>query len=384
MKNALAKIALYLYPLNLKFAGIFNLADLLIIKSGRLSLGGLYAAGVFLLLMILSAFQIIFYNRSIEFNIMYVPVKLAIIFLYFGVYFKYSPVRISKAMVYIAFFPLVVSILGLVSPNINALVNNFYGLTESETWRYGGIFGQDVNSLGMYSTLSLILLYLSKDVLRLNFLELIFGVLFCLICIIVSGMRAGLIALVVTLFLIYFLDEKSRNEIIRSLLYALPAIFCILLLTSLFIDEKYYALLQDRFSFDSLLGDFDADGDGNLAVAINYFHSVVGGEFDAFAIIFGYDSSLIFVDNFFVFVFVKYGIVGLVLTFLYFIYAYRRAKEWGRINNSIIGLFFVVYTMIISLKGIFPLAGYYLYLITISISIISQKNYKIKCVEFSA
>ncbi len=275
--------------------------------------------------------------------------------------------------------PLLISIAGFLFPQINAAIVGFYGLTESQTWRYGGIFGQDVNSLGMYSSLCLILLYVSKSTLKLSVFELFFGASVCLTCIVVSGMRAGLIALIVSLFVMAFFNNRLRRKILVStLLYLFPGIFLTLVFVDVFIDEAYYALLANRFSFDSLLKDFDTKEDGNLSVSIGYFGNVVSDDFDLFLIMFGYDSSLIFVDNFFVFLFIKYGVSGLILTASFFFYIYKKARRWDRLNNSNIGLFFVLYTVVISLKGIFPIAGYYIYLIILSMSAVSQNNESIK------
>lgn len=378
MKRALKKIALYVYPASLKLAGNFNVADLFIIGLVRSSNTSFYITGSIIFLLVLSAFQIIFYGRGITSNVLYVPVKVALIYLYFNVYFS-GAIRINKYMLLMASLPLILSMAGFFSLEVNSLIVSLYGLSESQTWRYGGVFGQDVNSLGMYSTLYLILLYLSRSALRLNLIVFFLGICISLFCIVISGMRSGLITLFLSVIAVIFFNQKLIAKfLINFLLYIYLGIFFIVALSYKFIDDEYYDLILNRYTFDKLFQDFAPNGDGNLSVAINYFGGVVDGEFDPFLIMFGYDSSLVFVDNLFVFLFIKYGIFGLILTALFFIYIYKKAVYWDRLNNSNIGLFFIIYSFIISLKGIFPIAGYYVFLIILSMSIISQNKETLK------
>lgn len=124
--------------------------------------------------------------------------------------------------------------------------------------------------------------------------------------------------------------------------------------------------IVERFSINTLLIDLDSGDSGrNLRHAIEYFHQTIGNREISFQTLFiGVDSNLNFVDNFYVFIFLKHGIliIGLfVIMGMCFI-----AKTL--INRNTIGLYFVLATGVIALKGIFIINNFYMILVLFTIN----------------
>jgi ABC-type Fe3+-siderophore transport system permease subunit len=104
---------------------------------------------------LLSCIQYAFGDIEISFLSFYLPIKFIIIGLYFSALGDFGRGE-KKFIILMMMAPLLISSGAYVSEDFNTFMMQLWGVDPSLTWRFGGIYGADVNTLGMCSTLSLI------------------------------------------------------------------------------------------------------------------------------------------------------------------------------------------------------------------------------------
>lgn len=314
-------------------------------------------------------------GNGFSYEVLYVPVKVILIAFYLNALLYRKSFDIDKSMLILMPLPLLISIIGYSHEIVNSWIVYVWQIQGSQTWRYGGIYGGDVNTLGMYSTLVLIAFYFAYKNGIVSFIWLVSIVLISFSAILVSGMRTGIIALIITA-LIY-------SIIRRSFFYLLPKIFlgCASMATLTynilpnFIGDGNFEVIIKRVSLQVFMDDFNLDSDGNLTAAVNYYNSLVVGELNFGDLLIGYNSSIAFVDNFYIYIFIKYGMVGVILILFLFIWLIKALLTTkGKARDAALIMF--IFTIIVSLKGIFVLGAYYVFSIIVILKIASTNNEK--------
>ena len=198
----------------------------------------------------------------------YIFLKL-VIFLTFIMFMKGINFRIINYNVVLVFLalPVIFSIFMFHNNSIENYLLSFYNLGKYPAFgRYGGVFGEDVNALGIFSSLLLFLTLVLKRLKMINFLLALFVVMLSLYAVILSGMRAGLLVIFVALLLF----QIKLN--ILNFKYVLIAILGIILLVfNIYsINDNIKELVDymiNRFSIESLLQGVNINNDnGNLRV----------------------------------------------------------------------------------------------------------------------
>ncbi len=268
--------------------------------------------------------------------------------------------------------PLTVNILMYISPQINAVLTRFYGVTPyPNAARFGGIYGQDVNSLGLYATLVMIIGYLFRKVHMVKSVIFAASEFLGLANIILCGMRAGLIALVVCICIQSFftLNQDRRfviciKQIKMYLKYLLAGLIVFLLFLrfgGVFFSENLMESVLNRFSVEGLFVDFFGvkEGKGNLYIIGHYFMSQMARCRND-SILFGYDTSVGCVDILYGDIFLRYGMTGIMVLGIFAVHSLAYAMEKKQRNMY---LFWLLFSVIISLKGNFILDSRYIFLI---------------------
>lgn len=325
---------------------------------------------IFLVFFVISTIDIIDKSDPKIYLVYYIPIKLIMLFLFFYFYDEYFKIEIittshlTMISVFIA-LPVLLSILMHHIPAMESILNLIYKVESyAGLNRFGGVFGSDVNALGMYSSLVLVL-SLCLCIYRKYILAVIISVI-CMYAILISGMRAGLIAIA----LIVALSVIVPNFRVIPVKYILIT-FCVIVLVSLFaysrLDVESQEYIVSRFSLGHLLTDLGGE-EGNLFHAIKYLESVTEGyQLSYGSIIFGYDTSLLFVDNLYIFIFVKYGLVGLLIFLGLFVRIFLNS------NDRYVKLA-VIFSLILSIKGIFIIGNYYYIILFFILFIVSNKK----------
>lgn len=366
------KNVLLLYPLNIKIFGVFNLVDFLLTPWVKVTKSALLVIGVAAIYFLLFFTQILFNGVELSAEGFSFPVKILILSIYISVILNGRiGFQLNSVVVLVIFVPMLISFFGYFFPSIHNSLLAIYGSSPSNTWRYGGIFGEDVNTFGMYTTLMLIFVYASwKNNLNNVYLAVI-EISICLFLIVVSGMRTGLLALFAAIAIDTVRKGHFLNFIRLYWLYILLVIVVLFAFVNLNNDNEFIDILLDRFSISTFVGDFDVSSGGNLNAAINYFNSVTPHGFGYIEILIGYDAAAVFVDNLFLFIFVKYGAIGVFMFLMLSSMAYKALNKWDVKHNTGIGNFLFLFSFISALKGVFPLGGYYIYMV---LAIISTRN----------
>ncbi len=290
-----------------------------------------------------------------------------LIFVSFLLFIRLINFRVLNYNVILVFIiiPIILSILMFFNSSIEQALLSFYNVGRYPAFgRYGGIFGEDVNALGIYASLVLILnmaLYKYNKIHLILFISVISVSLFVII---LSGMRTGFLVFFGLLLFFNFKLKILNYRILLSILAFSIAVLSILY----YYNESSQALIEyiiNRFSISHLLnGLSSSEGGGNLRHAIDYFHRTVGNlEFNIYTILFGLDSSINFVDNFYVFLFLKHGLFGVVLFIMpvfYFLVLTIQQKNY-------IGLYFLLASIVIALKGIFIINNFYMLIVLFTI-----------------
>ena len=271
------------------------------------------------------------------------------------------------------FLPIILSILMFLNSSIENFFLNFYHIEKYPAFgRYGGVFGKDVNALGIYASLAFLFTMILKRLQLINIRFSILLIFISLLAVLLSGMRTG-----VLVFFSGILLFHNKLKIINYKYLFLFIVSSIFLVTFIYLfndtARELIDFLLKRFSPSYLvqsagIGNTDHS---NLQTAIAYFHRTIGDrEITIYNILFGIDSKMMFVDNFYIFSFIKYGALFVLTLILFGIYLMIKSI----IKKDIIISFFILVTFIIAIKGIFIINNVYMFLVVFIIYL--WRNYE--------
>ena len=191
----------------------------------------------------------------------------------------------------------------------------------------------------------------------------------CIITNLISGMRTGLFAVILTVILLFLFGKvnffKLKNLLVSALFLSLfiALSFYILSLN----NDDFYIFITDRFApqlfLEQLSGESDDGHVGNMyakwLTAFSQNNSILD-------ILFSFDPSWKYPDSFLIFFLANNGLIGLLMLVLFLSIAYILIKE----TQNYIIYFVFLFSLIVGLKGFYPFnnIGMFLFLI------ISQNN----------
>jgi len=377
-KNLINKILIYLIFIfigfNLKIMKGIYIFDILILlfisfnyKYLLINKNLIITFSLLLIMYLLTNLNQVFFNNWITLESIRV-FWVSICFIFFYIFFKnlYSKeIVLNYNLIYFLLsVPVILSVIMFFFPNIEKIILSFYGFHKYPAFgRYGGFFGSDVNTLGIYSSLILLLgMIFSK--FNLVHKWILFSILVLAVFdIVLSGMRTGLIVF----FGLLFIFNKKLNILNYKYIF-LSLILIITTLFFIYIINPDLQILIDyiikRFSIYKLLTDFgltdSSISGGNLHTAINYFYRILDGrEINYYNFFLGIDYNLDYVDNFYIYLFIKNGLLTNIfyIGFLVFlIFQFYKDKNF-------MGMYLSIVTLIIGIKGTFVIYQLYIVLL---------------------
>jgi len=259
--------------------------------------------------------------------------------------------------------PIFLSIIMFINKPFENLMLNFYHIHRYPAFgRYGGVFGSDVNAFGLYNSIIIFFLLILKRYYLINRIFVSIVGFISLLGILLSGMRTGIIVLFVLLMLFNWKLKLIKIKDISFMFILILATMFFMYQFNDFVKDIINYLI-DRFSISHLINDFHSgDNGGNLRQAIQYFNETVKNySFNSINTFFGLDSTLNYVDNYYIFSFLKHGLLNVITIFILFfliIFQYKR---------NIFNIFVLLMTFLFAIKGIFIINNFYMLVILYSI-----------------
>lgn len=319
--------------------------------------------------------KLIFWEEMTNFSGISFLIKMLIMFMYVYGFSKLHIEKLNCNLIMIFFqIPLLINIVMYLVPIINIKIVQLYGVTPyPNVTRFGGIYGADVNNMGFYATLVIIVacVFYKYKVVKI-FLTLT-SIILALINIILSGMRAGVIAIIATIgimAMIHFFSQKKNYQFSKNKLKIL-ILLTIVIATAITIFQLIFpnyliTYVSERFSVKHLIEDFTgfATGQGNLYM-MHWFYEKCVSLCRNHSIIFGYDTIVNYVDNFYLYMYIKYGLLGILSIIIFVATAFIKIKK--NINKNDI-MFWLFFGLIIAMKGIFVLDSRFIFIVTFMVS----------------
>lgn len=323
---------------------------------------------------ILSLFiNIIFFRNNINTRSFFLPYNSLLFLIYYTIFENMTANELNfNIVLWILALPCIISILMFFSPTISKLALSIYHIEKFPAFgRFGGIYGRDVNTFGFYSTILLVMLIFLKQknkILIQHFVPLLTLFFFSII---ISGMRAGIISIFLSLILL----SLKRPKMLKKLCFYvfITVVLVLVLLSSIkILNPNLFYYFQERFSISYLIGDFTGvkSNSGNLSQYLRYFNNVVDNANNKNNYFFGLDSSQDMVDSLYFDFFIKYGFSFWIFAFIALIYVYLKIKK----EDDLIFIFY--FSIIISLKGIFILNNSYLFLVALYLCVIRKSFFQ--------
>jgi len=304
----------------------------------------------------------IFYFDTFWLDAYYVVLNMLILlsYLFFIPLINFRVLNYSIVLFFVA-TPIVLSILMFFNNGIEQVLLSFYGVGGYPAFgRYGGIFGVDVNALGLYASFTLLLNMILYKYNKVHLTLSFFVISISIFAISISGMRTGLLVLFGLLLIMNFRLKVLNYKIL--LFYA-----CFLLATLLILynyntsSQVLIDYILNRFSISHLINELNAnEGGGNLRHAIAYFYRVIDGlEFNVYTVLFGLNPSLNFMDNFYIFLFLKHGLLATILFLILSLYSIFLTIQ----HSNYIGLYFLLVSLVMAFKGLFIINNFYMFIV---------------------
>jgi len=313
------------------------------------------------LIIFISVIIQVSYVDSFSLENYYIPLN---IFIFISLYFFIKKIDFEKInyniLIVLVSLPVLISVLMFNFSGVEGFFLNLYNLDKYPAFgRYGGVFGRDVNALGITGSIVLLLIITLSKCNKINFILSATLLFLAFYSVVLSGMRTGLLVIFTSLFLFQW-----KLKIINFKYLILIILFLVIFVISIYNFNSDIKDLMDyvlsRFSVESMIRGFDGgDNGGNLRVAIKYYHHTIGErEVNLKAVLFGVDSSLTYVDNFYVFTFVKYGLVPI----LFMILLISLVITQGVKNKDFMFLMIVLISLTLALKGLFVINNFYMFI----------------------
>jgi len=303
----------------------------------------------------------VFENYSI-----YIPYNLIILTSYI-IFIKntYHKVILNETIVMsFIFMPVVIALLMFYSPSINTVITQIFNISKQNPYRPAGLWGVDSNQLGYYCVIVLIYALFNTKLKKINSLFGMIIIMTCIITNLISGMRTGLLAVIVTILLLFLFTNMNFFKLKNILVSAIFLSFFIAL--SFYIlslnNEEFYMFITERFEpqlfLDQLSGESD---DGHVGEMYSKWLTKFSQNDSTLDILFSFDPSWKFPDSFLIFFLANNGLLGFFFLILFLLIAYILIRE----TKNYIIYFVFIFSLIVALKGFYPFnnIGMFLFLV---------------------
>ena len=156
-------------------------------------------------------------------------------------------------LIFLLFLPIIIAILMFHIPVIHSFFANLYNIEQYYMFnRAAGIWGKDVNQLGYYSSVFIIF---SSFLISMKKINTWFGLLLLMIslyAILISGMRTGLAAILITVFFLSLLYKNPMFKIKNLVLIIFLSVLITYVLVVNLIPEELFKSISQRFDFELL------------------------------------------------------------------------------------------------------------------------------------
>lgn len=362
MYNRYLYLLFFLLGINASIASGLYLYDILIFAFlifywDRLEIHSLELIKVVSFLLLFPAIISLYYQVVVlgvfEFYSIYIVYNLALFcayFLFLSNVYKDIHLNLNYLVIFLT-IPLVLSFLMLVSQVFGSAIGQLYSVEKVHPERFGGIWGNDVNQLGYYSTVVMFVVLTTLKIKKLNLLLGLIVLTLALACIALSGMRTGLIVLFgTTAFSVLFF----KNSLL-SLRYYSYLILIFSFFVPIYFDDiyGYYSLAVDRFNPTLILEQLSGKSEGHLGTMYAKWFNIFVAEGNLSRILFSFYPEWKFPDSLVIFYFANGGLVGVAGCILFMMYSLFKMM---RIREKIIKqylLITILFAVIISFKGSF-------------------------------
>ena len=310
--------------------------------------------GVLWLLILVPALSSFIYQlcageevSGLSFYLIYNVIILTCYIVFIGSTFRYVKVNYNIVILLIS-IPTFLSLCMYFAPSAFHFVESLYSVAYRAD-RFGGIFGKDVNQLGYYSTLLIILSCFLKIRHRIGPIFYVV-VLSSLVAIIISGMRSGLL-LVVVLGVPLALTTKKKMIVMKELAgLGVIIALCLVLFANSFQGEIEY--FKKRFSLELLYNQTSGRSGNHIGAMYKKWFSIMLQNESVFSSVFSLIPSWKFPDSFVIFLLANGGLLGFLGFILFGMFNWLAILR-TKVDNKPILLFVLLFNLLIGIKGNF-------------------------------
>jgi hypothetical protein len=339
----------YAYDLMIVLADIFYL-----IKTNFFKIKRDYLKFYFFVLMLICLnFLSVIRSNNLSYEYFLVPYKLllAVLYFYFFLNLHKNKIIIENYKWYL-FGPSIISI--ILYFDSSGMLSNYLLLDNSkDPSRFGGVFGEDVVTYGTfnaviasYAYFSFIKKYENKSFFILSIILMLFGTF-------LSLSRTGIVLfiLLVTFISLVIMNFKQR---IKSML-TITIIFILIILNF----SSLESFIPSRFSLELFMEHAFSTDSNHVAGMYNKWLNIFFSNPTFFEVLFGFDVNWLKPDSLYLYLLGINGFLGLIIIFFQLFYVYYLNHKFSKNMNDFY-LIFMFSFMLLSYKGLFVFANYYI------------------------
>ncbi|ELI1840805.1 hypothetical protein RRK58_003477 [Vibrio fluvialis] len=356
--------------------------SLLFVGKVQISKGVTNYCYVFLILVILPnvlslLFQV-YKTKGLEMSNMYLLYNafLSLIYLFFcNCYLlKHLDKKIYFSTIAIV-TPLLLSALILIIPYFKNSILSLYGVVKEHPFRFGGIWGQDVNQLGYYATVVMIWSGFVFSHRKINTLTFAAINVLSISLIALSGMRTGVIVFLSALMLTSIFSKRNRKIFkwyVYLSLFSLALMIATFPIYSPIIDVEP---ILERFSpslfYSQLTG---SSGDGQLGMMLTKWIDVFLSVDDVDSILFSVYPDWKYPDSLFLYYIANVGFYGFLSITMFVMFCLFLTIRYKLYYSTLVAIFLSV----VSIKGNFPVNNFSMLIFTLIVLLESKWIKEIK------
>ncbi len=314
----------------------------------------------FILYQIFAGAEIVIAHIYILYNVI-----LSVVYMYFVRFYIVRYVINHPYLVTILFLaPLLISIAMFSSSYINSLFVSIYGIEQQFQFRFGGIWGADVNQLGYYCSVMLIWCSTLLAFKKINIFFYFVVFLLCLVLTLLSGMRTGLAVFIVSLVVVSLFSKYYRNALMYNARIVMSTILIAILFLPLLDDFVNINILLDRFSFDLFFDQLTGkSGDGHVGNMYIKWFTHFSEQENLGHILFSMNSSWKYPDSFVLYYIANAGVIGVMLLLLFLICCLLLVIK----TRSYVGFMVLLIMFAVAFKGNYPVNNMSMFIFTLLI-----------------
>ena len=329
-------------------------------------------------------YQIVFLGILEKYSI-YIPYNLTVLIMYilfFDAFKGYEKLNYT-AIVFMFSIPVIISLLMIFIPAFNDVIIKYYNIERTLYMRHGGIWGDDVNQMGFYSMLHMILSYTLYRIKKIPGYVMILMFVLSISTLLLSGMRTGLVVL---LGLMIFSGLFFGSPFIaRKHIAIVAGITVVMLFLTSVAFPLYFETIIARFDvylfIEQLVG---SSGDGHVGDMYLKWFSIFFNERNILDILFSFYPEWKYPDSLVIFILANSGLFGLVTSML-FVSALLTLSVMS--NNNLLRQYVIIIVLMlvaVSFKGIFAFNNIGMFLFVFLYYLIkseSDRSFVMVCID---